>query len=181
VLPGALNFHYAKCLMQLDLSNFRHGAGVSWNTSDLLPSFTASTNNYTAWWQRQWSVNKLPKHLFTCTSINTNLNPIDLWRSPLAVAFLLQEWKDALGAAEGGGGGVTLKWGRLRVNHNNNNKLHNLIINSPDGVLNFNCNSSKYCLLLSHFNKAITKSLVIKSMLGNSQSSLQKKTKYNNN
>jgi hypothetical protein len=43
------------------------------------------------------------KHLFTCTSINTNLNPIDLWHNPLAVALLLQEWEDALGAAGGGG------------------------------------------------------------------------------
>ena len=42
------------------------------------------------------------KHLFTCPQINTSLVPTDLWRDPVAVATLLQQWDDALGAAGGG-------------------------------------------------------------------------------
>jgi len=45
------------------------------------------------------------RHLFSCTSINTNLRPGDLWNDPVAVADLFQQWRDALGAAGGGLGG----------------------------------------------------------------------------
>jgi len=36
--------------------------------------------------------------------ITTNLNPLDLWDEPVAVAELLQQWKDAMAAAGGGSG-----------------------------------------------------------------------------
>ena len=41
-------------------------------------------------------------HLFSCTALPTQLEPINLWDDPVAVAELLQRWGDALGAAEGG-------------------------------------------------------------------------------
>ena len=43
-------------------------------------------------------------HLFSCTSISTNLNLIDLWENPVAVVELLRLWEDALGQAGGGQG-----------------------------------------------------------------------------
>ena len=39
-------------------------------------------------------------HLFRCTRIPTDLAPIDLWRRPVLVAELLEEWQTALDAAE---------------------------------------------------------------------------------
>ena len=42
------------------------------------------------------------KHLFACIYIKTHLKPLDLWNEPVAVAELLQQWKDALAAAGGG-------------------------------------------------------------------------------
>ena len=39
-------------------------------------------------------------HLFSCPSIHTDLSPQDLWRRPVLVADLLQEWQTALEAAE---------------------------------------------------------------------------------
>ena len=42
------------------------------------------------------------KHLFSCIYIKTHLKPLDLWKEPMAVAELLQQWKDALAAAGGG-------------------------------------------------------------------------------
>ena len=42
------------------------------------------------------------KHLFSCSYIKTNLKPLDLWDEPVAVAELLQQWKDAQAAAGGG-------------------------------------------------------------------------------
>ena len=42
------------------------------------------------------------KHLFSCIHIKTHLKPLDLWNEPVAVAELLQQWKDALAAAGGG-------------------------------------------------------------------------------
>jgi len=44
------------------------------------------------------------KHLFSCSYITSNLNPLDLWDEPVAVAELLQQWKDAMAAAGGGSG-----------------------------------------------------------------------------
>ena len=44
------------------------------------------------------------KHLFSCSYIKTNLKPLDLWDEPVAVAELLQQWKDAQAAAGGGSG-----------------------------------------------------------------------------
>jgi len=42
------------------------------------------------------------KHLFSCIHIKTHLKLLDLWNEPVAVAELLQQWKDALAAAGGG-------------------------------------------------------------------------------
>ena len=39
-------------------------------------------------------------HLFNCTRVQTDLTPVDLWRRPLQAAQLVQEWRDALAAAE---------------------------------------------------------------------------------
>ena len=44
------------------------------------------------------------QHLFSCPKINTSLTTLDLWDDPVAVATLLQQWDDALGAAGGGTG-----------------------------------------------------------------------------
>ena len=41
------------------------------------------------------------KHLF-CIYIKIHMKPLDLWNEPVAVAELLQQWKDALAAAGGG-------------------------------------------------------------------------------
>jgi hypothetical protein len=42
------------------------------------------------------------QHLFSCSKINTSLTAQDLWDDPVAVAELLAQWDDALGAAGGG-------------------------------------------------------------------------------
>ena len=39
-------------------------------------------------------------HLFSCPEMQTELTPIDLWRHPVLVAELLQEWQTALATAE---------------------------------------------------------------------------------
>ena len=39
-------------------------------------------------------------HLFRCPSIPTDLTPEDLWRRPLLVADLVEQWRQALAAAE---------------------------------------------------------------------------------
>jgi retron-type reverse transcriptase len=44
------------------------------------------------------------QHLFFCPKINTTLTARDLWDDPVAVATLLKQWDDALGAAGGGAG-----------------------------------------------------------------------------
>src|SRR6267154_960909 len=44
------------------------------------------------------------QHLFSCPIINTTLTARDLWDDPVAVAALLLQWDNALGAAEGGEG-----------------------------------------------------------------------------
>ena len=44
------------------------------------------------------------QHLFSCPKINTTLTARELWNDPVAVAALLQQWDDALGAAGGGVG-----------------------------------------------------------------------------
>ena len=36
-----------------------------------------------------------------CIYIKTHLKPLDLWNEPVAVAELLQQWRDALAAAGG--------------------------------------------------------------------------------
>ena len=48
------------------------------------------------------------QHLFSCPNIYTTLTTQDLWNDPVAVAALLQQWDDAMGAA-GGGLGPSLK------------------------------------------------------------------------
>src|SRR2546425_5236156 len=51
------------------------------------------------------------QHLFSCPIINTTLTARDLWDDPVAVAALLQQWDDALGAAGGGlGSSLTTGW-----------------------------------------------------------------------
>ena len=39
-------------------------------------------------------------HIFQCESVPTDLTPVDLWRRPVRVAELLQEWQTALATAE---------------------------------------------------------------------------------
>ena len=41
------------------------------------------------------------EHLFDCPSIPTDLTPVDLWRRPVLVADLLDQWQTAIEAAQG--------------------------------------------------------------------------------
>ena len=46
-------------------------------------------------------------HLFTCTHIQTDLTPIDLWTNPIASAALVAKWREALEGTPDPGGGPT--------------------------------------------------------------------------
>ena len=46
------------------------------------------------------------RHLFTCTQLHTKLTPLDLWRNPVEVASLLEEWGALIGRSWDPGGGA---------------------------------------------------------------------------
>jgi hypothetical protein len=54
------------------------------------------------------SHNHTTKHLFSCPKLHTTFTVLDLWRNPVAVTALLQQWTDVLGEAGGGGVGARL-------------------------------------------------------------------------
>ena len=74
------------------LMSYLHKINPTKHTSPLCPLCKAQNHDTT--------------HLFNCTFIRTNLQPLDIRNDPIATAELLQLWTDTLAAAGGGGSGA---------------------------------------------------------------------------